>query len=513
MAIIMKRQLTDDEKERVLEIHGRVCFATGHPIPGGEPLQFDHVRAFTSGGGSYLDNIAPMCDVHNRQKGRLPLEDFRTKLQITEFFDYGDHLTLGDLLDYLKDKGKITDFGEPVNVSVDGDRVVVQAANWDSEASLYVCPVTGLRYFYISFPLNLIDSDDEENKEVGLQPRYLIFDKVFNMYRHLQRHPVLQPSIGRVDNNRIKIFDGQHKIASLLWDIRDVFECKIYLSADGIGLSDEDLRLLNDTNIAAHDKFAQTRFYSSIMVAKLGGQFGADFDKYKNLEDDEPKSEAGFMRFLATNPDEPMPKEERNKRFRSYLYRSVLDDPDNKMKQYISGSNRRTENCPLTMDMLEKSIFACFIYRKEVEDNLATDDYKRDAEISNIVALMNMLYDSALSSWNPKAGDGDDNQKRLKRLFGSKPMMAWSELLRDAVCGKALNLTDTDDWENPFYRELTEDELDAIRNIVDRLVNWNMWLSAPNSEVDRVIADNKKAVKAWLKNKGLTTGYLMGAPE
>ena len=40
-----------------------------------------------------------------------------------------------------------------------------------------------------------------------------------------------------------------------------------------------NLRLLNDTNIAAHENFSQTRFFASIMVARLGSEFGSDFDK------------------------------------------------------------------------------------------------------------------------------------------------------------------------------------------------------------------------------------------
>ncbi|HEX9603847.1 MAG TPA: hypothetical protein VF973_08860 [Myxococcales bacterium] len=124
-------------------------------------------------------------------------------------------------------------------------------------------------------PISALDSDDDHDDTIGLQPRYLIFDKVFELYRHFQRHPVLLPSIGRVRNNKIVLFDGQHKIAGLLWTGRRDFECKVYLTPD--------LRLLNQTNISAHDKFAQTRFYSSIMVGKLGTEFGKDFESYKNL--------------------------------------------------------------------------------------------------------------------------------------------------------------------------------------------------------------------------------------
>src|SRR6516164_7080132 len=112
MAILLKRQLTDAEKDQIIKQHGRKCFATGHVIPDGEPLQFDHIKAWSLGFPSELDNIAPMCAKHNKEKGTLPLEDFRTKLRLNEFFAIGDKLTLKHLLEHLKQKGDIDGFGE-----------------------------------------------------------------------------------------------------------------------------------------------------------------------------------------------------------------------------------------------------------------------------------------------------------------------------------------------------------------------------------------------------------------
>src|SRR3989304_2857006 len=141
MAILLKRQLTDAEKQRIIETHGRNCFATGHPIK--------------------------------------------------------------------EDKND-----DKVALEYDGRRIA---------SILHMCPVTNWKYFYITLPVEIIDSDDSSDKSLGLQPRYLIFDKLFEMFRHFQRHPVLQPSIGRVFENKIIIFDGQHKIASFLWTARRVF--------------------------------------------------------------------------------------------------------------------------------------------------------------------------------------------------------------------------------------------------------------------------------------------------
>src|SRR5438105_2793380 len=90
MAITLKRQLDDSEKGKILERQGRFCFATGHPIPENEVVQFDHILAFAHSGPSELDNIAPMCEMHNKQKGTMPLEDFRVSLRLKQFFTEGD---------------------------------------------------------------------------------------------------------------------------------------------------------------------------------------------------------------------------------------------------------------------------------------------------------------------------------------------------------------------------------------------------------------------------------------
>jgi hypothetical protein len=306
-------------------------------------------------------------------------------------------------------------------------------------------------------------------------------------------------------NNHLVLFDGQHKIAALLWNNRREFECKIYVAPD--------LHLLNETNISAHDKFAQTRFYSSIMVDKLGAQFGADFLIYKNLENEEAKSEAGFMRYLSRDPEGALTTGERNKRFRSFLYDAVLRHEENRLTKYVSNGNRGTDEKPLTIDMISKSLFANFLYTEPVEDNMATEAYRREKEISNNVAFMNMLHDLALAAWNPQASPSDSGQRRLERLFRSKAIMAWAELLRDAVCGK-LDLQDGEERERPFYRDLTIDQLErVVKGTVERLVDWKGWKAPIDDPIDRVLSDNKSAVKDWLKQHGLTTGYLMGASE
>jgi len=502
MTIIMKRQLTNDEKDIILKRHGHICFADGHKIPDGEKINFDHIQAFTLDGQSELDNIAPMCEHHNKAKGMLPLFDYRIKLRLEMFFSEGNRLTLRDLLNYLQKNKDIDSFGEPVAIDIHDGIIKLENHGFSAKFQLQTCPRTGWKYFHGNLPISILNSDDDV-EHMGLQPRYLIFNKVFEMFRHFQHYPVLQPSIGRVFKSNILLFDGQHKAAALLWSGRRTFECKIYLNPD--------LRILNQANISAHDKFAQTRFFSSILILKLGSQFGNDFDEYRNRDDIEKKTENGFLQFLEQK-DTSLTRPERNKRFRSYLYKSILEDDTNKLKQYISTSNRSSNEQPLTVDMLSKSILSCFLYTEPLDDDMLSDRYKRESEFKNVITLMNIIYDLALSSWNPSASVSDQNQIRLNRIFSSKSIMAWSELFRDAVCAK-LEIHDSDEKEKPFYRDLTDDQFQRIKECLSRLLNCQIWNAPKGSEIDTALAGNKSHLKEWFKDKGLTTGFIMGAPE
>ena len=502
MAITLTRQISDDEKKTILERFGKICYATGHKISDDSDIHFDHIKAYADKGASEIDNIAPMCQEHNLKKGRLPLEDFRTKLKVEAFFKKGQALTLKDELKYFKENKIITTFGQSCYSKISGNLIEIEVDDKKTNHQLFTCPTTEWTYFYTLMPVEAINSDDDEDGEIGLQPRYLILDKVFNLYRHFQKHPVLQPSIARLHKDKILVFDGQHKIAAMLWGGRKQFELKVYLNPDP--------HVLNNTNIAAHDKFAQTRFYSSIMVSKLGSQFGKQFEDYKNKEDGLKKSESGFVQHLRLS--EEFTVVEANKRFNSFLYNMVLDPDQNKVSALVSKSNRSSTEYPLTVDMLSKSIFSNFLYRQPLEDDMASSHYKREQEISNTIQLFNILYEEALHNWDAKKDSKDTNQNKLSRMFRSKSIMSWAEILKDAISAK-LEVIDADEKAMLFYRELTKDNFDKIRGIIRRLVEWSVWSSPQGSEIDRVLADNKSEIKKHMKANGLTAGYLLGAPD
>ena len=80
------------------------------------------------------------------------------------------------------------------------------------------------------------------------------------------------------------------------------------------------------------------------------------------------------------------------------------------------------------------------------------------------------------------------------------------------ISGK-LDIFDSEDKAKLFYREFSQDQKERIAKVVRRLTEWQGWTAPVDSEIDRILSDNAAAVRKWLKDKRLTTGYLMGASE
>lgn len=73
-------------------------------------------------------------------------------------------------------------------------------------------------------------------------------------------------------------------------------------------------------------------------------------------------------------------------------------------------------------------------------------------------------------------------------------MMAWSELLWDAVCGR-LDIDDTDERLRVFYRPLSASEVERVRKTVQRLYEWQRWAAPKDDQIDRILSDKKSRSK------------------
>jgi hypothetical protein len=251
----IKRNLTDLEKKQVLEQQLRngvlYCFADDHPIDDEGEVEYHHIRPFTEDGPTEIANIGAVGKDHHRRIQTLSLSEFRDQLAMARFFDHTDPRRLDDLLTFKLSAGG---FGRAVKV--DGDQrsqITLHFINPErppQTSPVFVCPATGMTFFYSLLPIEYICNDTE------LQPRPLEQKRVWELYQHLSAHTQLAPAVCRLVDGKVSLFDGQHKSAAQIWAGRKAIDCKVYI--------DPDIRLLKDTNLIAHDKLRQMAFSSNI---------------------------------------------------------------------------------------------------------------------------------------------------------------------------------------------------------------------------------------------------------
>src|SRR5437870_551940 len=89
---------TLEQKAEVLRIHGMRCFIDGHLIDSEDDLEFDHIIPVAAGGTTTVENLAPVCRKHNRQKRTMSLSEYRDYLHLGSFFEDGSPKYLDDVI-------------------------------------------------------------------------------------------------------------------------------------------------------------------------------------------------------------------------------------------------------------------------------------------------------------------------------------------------------------------------------------------------------------------------------
>jgi hypothetical protein len=485
-----RRQINEAEKQAVIQRQGLRCFIDNHPVESESELEFDHIHPWSEGGASEIGNIAAVCKRHNREKGSLFIGQYRDRLALRGFFEGKDKRRLDDLLWVKLGSGN---FGAPVTIEINDDRsrIRLYLDEGAKEFPLYVCPATDEYYFYAVLPVTAIKNDAE------LQPRPLEPDRLWELCRHLQDHTQLAPAICRLVGKGVLLFDGQHKAAAQVWTGRRSVDCKVYV--------EPEVRRIKETNLSAHDKLRQMPFYTSTLLEKYAGMAMEDWTAF--LETLGPKTEAAFAEFMRLRVG--LTKAEALRRIRSMIYRDILDDPDNGIREYIAEENRARQN-PLTMYRVEKTFFAELIATPPLQDEFETEPYHRDEERSNMVKFFNSIVEEGLQGrWAPERNDAA--HKKAGRIFSAGALRAWVPMLRDAIA-PAFQLFDQDDRRRIFYRELSEIEISTMERLIRRLFSHKVW-EDPDPSLQDLRYDNAQRAKNILVDAGLTSNWILGGSD
>ncbi|HEY5536478.1 MAG TPA: HNH endonuclease signature motif containing protein [Ignavibacteria bacterium] len=508
----MKRQINESEKQQLLVIHrnkdGRIyCFIDNEPIEDTKNIHFDHIDPFAKSEETSLDNIAPVCKNHNLAKKDMSLSEYRDKLSIEKLFkekeNCGKQLKLNDVLvakynvdyaylikyEYLKAEEKIQ-----IKYFIDNKKTNLPIVK---KYPVFICPITELHFFYAQIPVRNIINDGKEESEIELQPRPLILDHFWNLYRHLRVNTQLQPSICRIEgDNPIFVFDGQHKAAAKIWAGAQFIDAKIFIEPDVIKLM--------KTNLVAHDKLKQLRFYSSILADKLSQIYGINWQKY--IETAERKSEKGFCNFIKYS--ETSTDEKPIKQIEAFIVESILKHNDNKILPYVAPENKTGKQYAISRDSLNKYYFRYFITSPPLDIEIDSKEDFRNHEIENNVFLLNLLADKILiDKWNPVANSED--HRKAERIFRTGSIMAWFPILRNVIYNK-LDIINPNDADKILFRNIPPEKWLLIENFINKMFSHKIWLDKdPNIDI---VLGNKKAeiTKKLFDEKGFTDKWILG---
>lgn len=484
----IKRQLSEPEKQKILEEHGRKCFVDGEPISEEETIAFHHIKPFSDEGPTAFHNIAPVCKRHHLTIGTMSLQEYRDKLGLERFFEDGEPKYLDDLIRYKRGSS-----GEKIKYELENEVITLYFHDSPHRYPLYICPTTKWKYFYATIPVESIENDGD------LQPRALREASMWSLYRHFQTNTQLAPSICRMDESGVLLlFDGQHKAAAQIWANRPMIECKVYLNPDS--------RVLKETNLEAHGPLRQMSFYSHELMKKYADVFGEDWTEYMNTEGE--KSEMGFFNFLVHAKKKT--KAQAKNEIALAIYNEIIDEPTNKLSGFLSEKHRGRKQ-PLTFFRLKKTFFQYMLVPPPVKDEFETDSDFRKDEKRNLVKLMNIIVEEGLEGkWAPERADA--THRKAERIFSAGAIRAWIVLLRDAINTHLRHYTDEERVQF-FYRHIVDDEFIYFRKFIDKIFAHKIWDDPdPSGEITaRLARDDAITAKSLFEEKGLTVQWVLGS--
>jgi hypothetical protein len=500
--VMAVRQISDKEKEIVkknqMSADGKLrCFISGEIINDTDEIEYDHVTAFSYDGPSDIINVKIVLKEYNRRKKDQTLYDIRDQIFIQRLYEKKqNNVKLQDILEYKGQKN--------VNISVVYDNngcIILKDHIEERNYSLLHDSILDADYFYARIPIKWVQNDDQE----GLQPRVIDQKRLFELSKHLKQHPQLAPAIARLVNDKVYLFDGQHKTAAqILNDLKEV-DCKIFISPN----TDEGRRRLFDqlmvTNLDAHSKLRQVPFYNSTLIERFSVIYKEIWEDFTDCEPKSNHSEENFLQYLLLKTK--FSRSQANEIIRSMIIEENI--ASSSLKKYIAEASK-DKNFPTSVDIVRSYILPNCIYlfpSKSLFDSAS--DY-RNNETSNFSSLSRVISEkSIIEKWIPikRNTNLSQEQNKARRIWHKGSVMTWGPMLKDIIIN-ACNMKTTNEMEKLLYRQiLSKDQIDRIETYLERLFNHTFW-DDPNPEIDKLLASSGKQEDLFNKYS-LTINYVL----
>lgn len=500
-----KRQLTDSEKQIVRQQQvgqdgGLRCFISGEVITPEDEIEYDHIQPYSKDGATSIANIRIVLKKYNRRKSNQSLYDVRDNLRLERLFESKkNHIKLQDILE-LKD---VTH--RNIHCAVANDTVAIDDGLEKRTFSLLDDAILGVPYFYGRVPISWLENDDQE----GLQPRVIDYKRIISIRDHLKIHPQLAPSIARLVGNKLRLFDGQHKLAAQVLNNNLQADVKVYVSPEG---EDAAKRLFDDlmiTNLEAHSKLKQVPFYTSTLLDRLSVIYRELLEEFIGTKAPESHTEENFVHFLSVTKQ--YSKTAAKDMLRSAIKTAALSGSG--LEQYVAEASKDA-SFPMTIDLLEKTIFPSMLYLDPATAKFTSAQDFRSEETQNFAEVAKLIVaETGLANWvqNIKGKSLTSEQLKARRIWHKGAVLTWAPYLK-SILYFALQAMTSGEREKLLYREsITDRQKEIIQKCLNRLFLHPLW-DEPEGEVDSLLVSARKQDELFAK-KGLTERYVIYGEE
>jgi len=406
----LSKEEYDKLTRKLWEIQGHNCFICGEPIDLDlHHTNIDHIKPLVNNGKDDESNFAVTHEHCNKSKQDADLEVARTLAQLSKIIKDAEEKKETPSLKHvlLAVDGSKYDF----TYKIDNGRLLYSFSDMADTtihaSDVFLDPLSGEESAFVKLPVEYLYHDEIINPR-GLNSSISALIKEFH-----KGNPQLHLSLARLDDGKVKIFDGQHKaVAQIMLGTKELV-VRLFLNTD--------VDRMIETNTNAGSKLKQIAFDKSIVRQLHDTLYAERIRKYQiehgKSEDKLDFSEADMVEYF---------KGERGN-IKTYIINSqkntVTRTSENKLQSYINFEGRGSE-LPLSYSTFEKTLLSAFIDPKMIlKTNL---DYKIDEglnpralERDQIITLCNILaeeiligkYDKEIGTYRieKKIADGKGN--------------------------------------------------------------------------------------------------------
>ena len=272
-------------------------------------------------------------------------------------------------------------------------------------------------------------------------------------------------SLARIEDGKVRIFDGQHKAAAqILLGIRTIC-IRLFINPN--------VNRLTETNANAGSKLRQIAFDKAIMRQLNNTQY---LEKVKKYKEDYNLPEDNFS-FSEMQLCEYFKGENLKKYIIEAIKSSITSSPDNKMKDYIDFEGKG-KSLPLSHSTYDKVFLSKFIDSKNIlsskmDAKLDNGMNPRELEIAQIARLLSLITDVIyVNKFNQEIGlnkiesriiDGKDSEitddhLSAYRISKEEILYAWIPYLINIIkmyfFNNGTNFTEGSLFQTPFPDQL-----------------------------------------------------------